>query len=198
LTTPIDGPEERSSAVTRAILDIVSKIPSTSEHADPNPRQRAGALITAASLKAAAVSGTLAVPAGPLSLVTILPDLYAVWRIQAQLVADIAALFGKDATLTEKQMMYCLFKHAAAQAFRDIVTRVGERVIFRRASLRVIQALARRVGVRVTQRLIAKSLARWLPIVGAGGVAAYAAWDTRQVGKTSVELFAGLIESETD
>lgn len=32
---------------------------------------------------------------GPLGLLTILPDMYAIWRVQAQLVADIAAVYGK-------------------------------------------------------------------------------------------------------
>jgi len=31
---------------------------------------------------------------------TILPDLFGIWRIQAQLVADIAAVYGKTGFLT--------------------------------------------------------------------------------------------------
>jgi hypothetical protein len=35
---------------------------------------------------------------------------------------------------------------------RDVVARVGERVVVKQASLRVIQQLLRRIGVRVTQK----------------------------------------------
>jgi hypothetical protein len=191
-----NNPGEPSNAVARAILDAIAKIPATTEHPVADPRQRASSLIGAAALKTATVSGALALPAGPMALATIIPDLYAVWRIQAQLVADIAGLFGKSALLTQKQMLYCLFRHAAAQAIRDLVTRVGERVIFRQSSLRVLQSIARKLGIKVTRRLLANSLARFVPVVGAGGVAAYAAWDTHRVGKTAIALFAGGFESE--
>jgi hypothetical protein len=112
-----------------------------------------------------------------------------VWRIQSQMIADIAGAYGKSARLTQEQMVYCLFRHAAAQVVRDLVTRVGERLVFRRATLRVLQSVALRLGVKVTQRVIAKSVARWLPIVGSVGVAGYAYYDTAQVGATAVELF---------
>jgi hypothetical protein len=107
-------------------------------------------------------SGALALPPGPAGLITILPDLVAVWRIQAQMVADIAGAFGKAAVLSRAQMLYCLFRHSAAQAVRDLLVRFGERQLFQRA--------AARVGVRVAQRTIAKSVSRWLPIVGVVGV----------------------------
>lgn len=122
----------------------------------------------------------------------------AVWRIQAQLVADVAGAFGKSATLTQEEMLYCLFRHAAAQVFRDVVVRTGERVLVRRASLRALQTIAAKLGVKITQRVIAKSVARWLPIVGAAGVGAYAYFDTAQVGGTALDLFSREIETTAE
>lgn len=105
------------------------------------------------------------------------------------MVSDIAAIYGKKSTLTQEQMLYCLFRHTAAQAVRDIVVRVGERFLVRRASLKTLQMVAQRVGVHVTQRAIWKGISRWLPIVGAAGVGAYAHYDTRRVAATAIELF---------
>ena len=127
-------------------------------------------------------------------MLTLVPDLIAVWRIQAQLVADIGGAYGRTASLTQEQMLYCLFRHAAVQVARDLGVRVGERFIFRPATIRVIQAVAQRLGITVTQRLIAKSVARWLPVLGSLGVAAYAYYDTGQVAATAIELF----ESEAE
>jgi len=45
-------------------------------------------------------------------------------------------------------------------------------------------------------RLIAKSVSRWLPIVGALGVAAYVYYDTTQVASTAIELFQKEIDIE--
>ena len=186
---PIEG-------VAKAILDVLAAIPPTAEPASPLPRERARSIQTTAALKAAAVSGTLALPPGPLGMATILPDLVAVWRIQAQMVADIAAAFGKTAELEREQMLFCLFRHAAAQVVRDLFARAGERVVFRSATLRAIESIAQRVGLNVTQRVIAKSAARWIPILGSLGVAGYAFYDTTQVAATAVDLFEKNLESE--
>lgn len=153
-----------------------------------DPVNRSSAIITMASVKAAAVSGTLSLPPGPLGLVTILPDLLAIWRIQQQMVVDIAGAFGKQAVLSQEQMLYCLFRHAAGQAVRDLVARVGERVLVRKASVKVLQQSLEKIGVRVTQRVIGRAVSRWLPIVGAVAVGAYAFYDTHQVGKTAFDL----------
>ncbi|MDB5809720.1 MAG: hypothetical protein JWN94_1842 [Betaproteobacteria bacterium] len=171
------------------ILDFIGKIPFTNKRKASQPSVEARTLIRAAASKAALTSGSLALPIGPLGMLTLIPDLIAVWKIQAQLVADIAALYGKDAALTREQMIYCLFRHLAAQALRDVIVRAGERVLIRSASLGVLQTTANRIGVHVAQKVIGKSISRWIPIAGALGVGAYAYFDTHQVAATAIELF---------
>lgn len=178
-----------SHALAKMILDVVAAVPQTSETPGPAPRERVRAIQTAAALKAAAVSGTLSLPPGPWGLAVILPDLVSVWRIQAKMVADIAGAFGQSAHLSQEHMMYCLFRHAAAQVVRDLTARVGEKIVFRKATLHALQVIAQRLGVKVTQRTIAKTAARWLPVMGSIGVAGYAYYDTTQVAATAVELF---------
>ena len=117
--------------VSEKLLELVGSIPMSGEHAAADPRMRARALVSSAALKSAAISGSLALPPGPLGLITILPDLYAIWRVQAQLVADIAAVYSKTVFLTEETMLFSLFRHAAAQAVRDLIVRAGERVFSR-------------------------------------------------------------------
>ena len=114
--------------VSEKLLELVGSIPMSGEHAAAAPRTRARALVRESALKSAAISGSLALPPGPVGLITILPDLFAIWRIQAKLVADIAAVYSKTGFLTTETMLFCLFKHAAAQAVRDLIVRAGERV----------------------------------------------------------------------
>lgn len=175
--------------VANAILAFIGKIPDTARHQDANPSKVSREITSNAAAKAARTAGLLALPPGPIGWLTILPELVAVWKIQAQMVSDIAATYGKKSTLTQEQMLYCLFRHTAAQAVRDIVVRVGERFLVRRASLKTLQMVAQRVGVHVTQRAIGKGISRWLPIVGAAGVGAYAYYDTGRVAATAIELF---------
>lgn len=68
--------------------------------------------------------------------------LIAMWRIQSQLVSDIASVYGKTANLGKEHMLWCLFKHSAAQAFTDVAFRAGERYLIRK-SCRKIPAVGR-------------------------------------------------------
>jgi hypothetical protein len=185
-----------SMKVAQALLDLVSEIPSTHEHARDDTRARASEIIRAAKGKAALASGTLALPPGPLGWLTLLPEIYAVWKIQAQMVSDLAALHGRKSVLTREQMLYCLFRHTSAQLFRDLVMRVGERYLVRRLPLRSLYSVANKIGIRITQRSIGRAVSRFVPVAGAIGVAGYSWYDTRQVGKTALELFRHPVEIE--
>ena len=195
LTAPQEPDDGAGSKIAEAILDFIGRIPSTDELKSDNPLDRARAIATSAATKAAITAGSLALPPGPFGWVTILPELIAIWKIQAQVVADIAGAFGKEAFLTREQVLFCLFRHTAAQAVRDLVVRVGQRVLVRRVSLRTAQAIAKKIGVRITQRAIGKGVSRWLFVVGALGVAGYAYYDTAQVAQSAIELFQQEIET---
>lgn len=186
--------EKAGHSIAEAILNFIGRVPESGEHKSRNPSDRARSVAGSAAAKAALTAGSLALPPGPLGWLTILPELVAVWRIQAQMVADIAGIYGRDAALTREQMIYCLFRHAAAQAVRDLVVRVGERFLVQHVSVRALQSIAERVGVRITQQTIGKGISRWVPVVGALGVGAYAYYDTGQVARTAIELFRHEVE----
>ncbi|MFC3651693.1 hypothetical protein ACFONN_09080 [Dyella humi] len=180
--------DEASSRVTRAILDFISQVPDSKLHSHSDPEAEARRLANRAAQRAALTAGTLALPPGPLGWLTILPELISIWKIQAQLVSDIAAAYGKHAELGREQMLWCLFRHTSAQAFRDLVVRLGDRLIFRRVSYGVIERIAKQIGVKVTQRALGEGLSRWMPIIGAIGVGGYAYYDTRQVAATTIAM----------
>jgi len=179
-----------ATRVADAILAFVGEVPESSATPSRVPAEAARSVANAAAAKAAVTAGSLALPVGPIAWLTILPELIAVWKIQARMVADIAALHGKQASLTREHMLYCLFKHSAAQAVRDLAARVGERLLVKEVSVGVIQAVARAIGIEITQQAIGRSVARWVPIAGAMGVGAYAYYDTSRVATTAIELFA--------
>jgi hypothetical protein len=180
------------------VLALVVQPPATECKPTPRPQDAAARAIEGAAAKAALAAGALALPAGPLGWATIAPEMMAVWRIQRQLVADIAALYGRSAELGPAQMMWCLFRHTAAQALRDLGVRVGERVIVRPAAQALLQRVAGAVGVHLGKQVASRALSRWVPLLGAAGVGAYAYWDTRQVGRAAQQLFerAQVVDNE--
>lgn len=181
-------------AVGETVLNFIGRVPHTDEHHAHAPGERAQIIANAAARRAATTAGGLALPPGPFGWLTVLPELVAVWKIQAQMVADIAGAYGKTVFLSREQMIYCLFRHSAAQAVRDLVARVGERYLVQRVSLQALQIVARAVGVRITQQALGKTMSRVLPLIGAMGVGAYAYYDTRQVARTAIALFEREIE----
>lgn len=177
-----------TGTIADAIENVVSRVPASRERAVDQPGLAARKLTRRAARRAAALSGALALPPGALGMLTVVPDLVAIWRLQAQLVADIAGLYGKDLELTRTHMVYCLFRHAATQLARDVVVRAGERLVFRQLSAGAMRGVLASVGLTVTQRVAGTAASRWLPLVGAAAVAGYAYFDTTQVAKTAIGL----------
>jgi hypothetical protein len=181
-------------AITRplvqAIMLTLSTLPKSKERKSRKPEVRAKELIGKSSLRAAAVSGSLAIPGGVVGLLTVIPDLLATWKIQAQLVADIAAVYGRSSQLEKEELMYCLFNYGRQSPVKDFVVRVGERLIVRKASIHLLEQLSEKIGVKVLQKIMGRGFSRLVPLVGALSVARYARQDTRLVGANARDLFS--------
>jgi len=184
--------------VLRLLENLVSSVPSSTEALSTVPQERANEILRMAGLKAGALSAGLAIAPGPVGMLTVIPDLIQVWNIQRQMVSDIAACYGKSAQLNPQMMVYCLFRHGAAMLARDVLVRVGERMILKQGSLRMMQKVLQRVSIKMTQKAIGKSISRWVPVVGPIVVGGYSMIDTRSVGKTAIETFSRVIEIEPD
>jgi len=192
------GQSQAAAQITGVLLDVILSIPKSQEQTSPAPEVRATELINKACRTTAGISGGAALVPGPIGLLTILPDMYAIWRVQSQLVADIAATHGKSGALTKEQMIWCLFKHSAAHVAGDFVVQVGERYIVHPRSLRLMQKAVNLLGIKIAQRVLGKSVARYLPVLGAAAVARYAYVDTKKVGLAANALFSKEIVIELD
>ncbi|MEP7330340.1 MAG: hypothetical protein ABI777_14110 [Betaproteobacteria bacterium] len=176
--------------VEGAIERAIAVVPAPHTHAVADPDTAADAIAKRAAKRAALLSGSLALPPGPLGMLTVLPDLYLIWKTQRQMVADIFGLYGRTAELTRVHMLYCLFRHAASQVLRDVVVRTGQRVIVQQVSGGALRAIVNRIGVGVTKRVAGTAATRWVPLIGAAAVGAYAYWDTMQVAGTARKLLS--------
>ena len=175
-------------AVSGVIERVIAEVPAPRVEASDDPGGAADEVARSAARNAAMLSGSLALPPGPLGMLTVLPDLYLIWKIQRQMVADIFALHGRTAELTKSHMLYCLFRHMASHVLRDVVVRAGQRAVVRQVSSSAITKTLGSLGVSVTQRIAGTAAGRWVPVVGAAAVGAYAYWDTLQVAKSARRL----------
>jgi hypothetical protein len=176
--------------VEGAIERVISDVPAPRTHAVSDPDRQADALARRAAKQAAVLSGSLALPPGPLGMLTVLPDLFLIWKVQRQMIADMFALHGRTAELSRAHMLYCLFRHLASQVVRDVVVRAGQRAVVQQLSSGALRGMLGSLGASVTRRIAGNTASRWVPIAGAAAVGAYAYWDTLQVAKTARKLLA--------
>ena len=176
--------------VTGMIERVIAEVPPPRSHEVEHPDRAADLVARGAAQRAAMVSGSLALPPGPLGMLTVLPDIYVIWRIQRQMVADIFGLYGRSADLTRTHMLYCLFRHAASQVLRDVAVRAGQRFVLEQLSSGALRSVLASIGAAMSQRIAGAAASRWVPIAGAAAVASYAYWDTLQVAKTARRLLS--------
>jgi hypothetical protein len=181
-----DVPRDVEGTIERVITDV----PPPRTHPVDDPDRQAEVIARNAARKAAVLSGSLALPPGPFGMLTVLPDLYLIWKTQRQMVADIFALYGRTAELSRTHMLYCLFRHAASQVLRDVAVRTGQRVMVQQLSGGALRTVISKVGVTLSKRVAGQAASRWVPIAGAAAVGAYAYWDTLQVARTAHRLLA--------
>ena len=183
---------EPAREVGGVIERVIADVPAPHAHAVADAAGAAERLAREAAKKAALLSGSLALPPGPLGMLTVLPDLYLIWGVQRQMVADIFALHGRTAELTRTHMLYCLFRHMASHVARDVAVRAGQRIVVRELTAGALRGAAGTLGVAVTRRLAGTAAGRWVPFAGAAAVAAYAYWDTLQVAQSARRLLEPL------
>ena len=179
-------PPDLEGLIERAI----SYVPMPRTHEVDHPDVEAERIAKAAARQAAVLSGSLALPPGPFGMVTVLPDLYLIWKTQRQMVSDIFALYGRSAELTRMHMLYCLFRHAASQVLRDVAVRTGQRIVVEQLGHGALKKVVGKVGITLSKRVAGSAASRWVPLAGAAAVGAYAYWDTLQVAKTAKRLLA--------
>lgn len=176
--------------LVQSIYNIISEIPVSRREEESDADVKSRNLIGKSAVKAAFISAGLSLPVGPTGFITILPDLTGIWKLQRNMVADIAAIYGKKTMLGREQMLYCLFRHSVSQVVRDIVVRTVTRVTFEETIVAISEQILRRIGVHLARKTSSKFITRSIPVIGTLGAGAYAYYDTKQVGKTAIKLFS--------
>ena len=129
--------------------------------------------------------------------------------MEATLLADALAQCGQRVQLYSQRVQHRFgtwtgeagnrrWQTARKEEQTLVGVRLGDRLVFRRLSYGVAERVAKQIGIKLTQRSVGKGLSRWLPVVGALGVGAYAYYDTGQVANTAIELFEGELSTENE
>lgn len=194
----VSSADKLKERLATVLFELITTVPESLYQETDNTEEKIKKLTMQAALKASAVSATLSIPAGVTGVLTSLPDIMAVWRIQAQLVSDIAASYGKIAQLSREAMIWCLFRHSAASLLRDVAVRTGSRLVIQKLSITALQKILQKIGLQVSTKMLGRVALRAIPAIGAIGNGAYTYYDTNEVGKTAAAYFKALSDQEPE
>ncbi len=145
----------------------------------------------------ASISGASGLVPGPFGMLAVVPEIIAVTRNQIAMVYDIGVACGKEDSI-DKELLMGIFVSATGSAVIGIFTYRGGQLLVKRASLRVIQKLVTILGGKITQQVLKAAIAKWLPVVGAAGMAAWSKYSTDEIAKKAVEIFSYQIQKSNE
>ena len=162
------------------------------------PQQRdVGSIIAQYARANAVISGGATLIPGPLGMVATLPELIIIIRNQIAMIYDIGMAYDHGRVL-QRELLASILISALGTSSATLLTMHGGKILVKRASLRVFQKVIALLAGKVTQQLLKSMISKWLPVVGAAAMAAWANYATHRIGKYALTIFEQQIEYETD
>lgn len=151
-------------------------------------------LVRKYSLQAAALSSALSVLPGNLGVMSVLPEIYFLLRLQSRMVKDIAIILGKESYLSKELLLYCLFKENKIDIINTSSRITGTRLLIRPISLYNLQTIFYSVIYSKSSKIVPRKNKGLLSLISmlTGGSLSYI--DTQMVGTTANAIFLGDIE----
>jgi len=171
----------QSSKVLQALLALESDLPRSKYEASANPQKTASAIATGAAWKCALISSAASLPPGPIGAVTALFNTFAIQKTQRQMLADLAAVYGKSPRPILSQQSHTALEQHAAKKASNAAVRFGRAKLMGKTLSIPNRAFAKVGGVAQTQLAVRYGLARCLPILGAAGVGTFTYFETRKI-----------------
>lgn len=181
---------DAASQVSDWIARIISEIPEPRLEGKPSEEIYVRKIIKNSALKSSSVSAALAIPGGVMGFVSVLPDIATVWRIQSQMISDIAAAHGKSSLVTREQMLWCMFRQVAVGLMKEYIVQEGTKFVVKKGSEQALKGILGKVAHGVVKTQGAKSLSKVVPVLGSVSAGALTYYDTWRVGKNAHELYS--------
>ncbi|MFH1466173.1 MAG: TerB family tellurite resistance protein [Pseudomonadota bacterium] len=190
--------EQRLSQSLMGVFDLVIHEREGHFHAHPKeiPTEATiGGRIQYYSLINAGISGGVSLIPGPFGMAAAIPEIVAVMRNQLALIYEVGLAYGKKDVLT-RELLAGVLMTALGTSAGTLLVMHGSKVLVKRVALRVFQRVILVLAGRVTQQILKSMISKWLPVIGAAGMAAWSNYLTRTIGKKAVEIMQRDIEIE--
>lgn len=153
-------------------------------------------MINEAAQRAFKISTALGLIPGPVAIVTILPEIVALTKLQMNLIRRIARYHRKQEKVTRELILLIFGNVVGIAAGEAVIKRVGTRLIIRSVHTTVMRGLAKKIGSRIIDRAAQRAVARWLPMIVAPLFGYFSRTMTEKIGREADRIFSGEIEIE--
>lgn len=147
--------------------------------------------------KNAIISGGASLIPGPLGMAAAVPEIILVVKNQIEMIYDIAIAYGKNEEISRELILGILLSASGQGATALFVVR-GQKVLMKRAGLRVIQKIVKILGGEITQKALKSLAAKWVPVVGAVAMAAWVKYTTSKIGEQAKNILSKEIVVEQE
>lgn len=164
--------------------------PGTSPEAMP-------ALVKKASAQTASISATLALPGGLTGVLTLVPEIYSIWRIQAQLISNIAYINGKATLVSREQMLWCMFRQMGYGLVKEFVFQRGSVFVVKKMQDQAFQKALQKLGLAMLSKQSVRFAGKIIPLLGSVSAGTLSYYDTRRTAQRAIELYSSPMISES-
>jgi len=153
----------------------------------PTP-QSIPSIVNAYANQNAVISGGAGLVPGPLGMLAVLPEIALIVRNQLSMVCDIGFAYGHGKKLNA-DVLASVFGFALGSGTLGLIAIHGQKVLVKRASLRLMQKFVQLMAGKISQRLLKSMVGKWLPVAGAVALAAWSKFSTHAIADRAKSLF---------
>ena len=192
---PESNANDFSNKIANALEGFFESVALTrKQHFVENPTKRPtpqdiDSIVKSYSNQNALIAGATNLIPGPLGMLATLPELVAIIRNQIQMIYDLGVAHGKESNLNAT-LLLGLFSTVMGEGTIGLVAIKGKQLLVKKASVQVIQKVVFWLGGTISQKLLKRFIAKWLPVVGAAAMAIWARQSTINMGKKASEMLA--------
>jgi len=133
------------------------------------------------------------VPAGPLGILAVAPEIITVMRNQIAMIYDVGVAYDKQQYLNKELLASVLISSLGTAANRVIVIKASE-IIARKLTPSMFKRIVHQLTATVVNSAAKSSVSKWLPGVGPTAMGLWSAYSTKQVGNKAIQIFEKEIE----
>ena len=199
-----DNSNDFTTQVANALEGMFEGVALTrKQHFIDNPtkrpsRQDLDKIVKGYANQNAVIAGAANLIPGPWGMLAVIPEMVAIIRNQIQMIYDLGVAHGKEANLSS-ELLLGVFSTVLGGGAIGLVTVKGSQLLIKRASLQVIQKIIFWLGGNISQKLLKRFVAKWLPIVGVAAMVLWSRQSTIEMGEKAAKLLAmTIVDSEEE